>query len=69
MHKGSILPPFLAHSFCNLMGLPPLHWALLEFPERKLSLWGTYLAGIATFIYAFWRWTEPALYGGSLWWW
>jgi prenyl protein peptidase len=51
------------------MGLPPLHWALLEFPERKVSLWGTYLAGIATFIYGFWRWTEPALYGGSLWWW
>ncbi|KAI5479216.1 hypothetical protein MNV49_003910 [Pseudohyphozyma bogoriensis] len=68
MRTGSILPAFFVHSFCNAMGLPPLGWALYAFPQKKLSLWGSYVAGIAGFIYGFWRWTEPAFFGGSLYW-
>ncbi|GAA5971045.1 hypothetical protein JCM3765_006382 [Sporobolomyces pararoseus] len=68
LRTASIIPPVLAHSFCNAMGLPPLGWALQVHPERKLSLWTTYLAGIGGFIYGFWRWTEPSLFGGSLYW-
>lgn len=33
---GSVIPPFLAHSFCNLMGLPPLAGALRQWPDKKL---------------------------------
>lgn len=28
------------------------------------ALYGAYLAGIGTFIYGFWRWTDPALLFG-----
>ncbi|POY75739.1 hypothetical protein BMF94_1149 [Rhodotorula taiwanensis] len=65
LRTGSTIPPFLAHVFCNVMGIPPLGWALHVWPEKKTALYGTYLAGIATFIYGFWRWTEPALLFGS----
>lgn len=34
-HPGSILPPFLAHVFCNIMGIPPLGWALQVWPDKK----------------------------------
>jgi len=33
---GSVMPPFLAHVFCNIMGVPQLAWALKVWPERKL---------------------------------
>lgn len=68
IRTGSVIPAFLVHSFCNSMGLPPLAWALHVYPEYKTSLWGSYIVGIAGFIYGFWRWTEPAYFGGSLFW-
>ncbi|KAM0787853.1 hypothetical protein ACM66B_003906 [Microbotryomycetes sp. NB124-2] len=68
MRTGSVIPPVLSHTFCNVMGLPPLAWALREFPDRKVSLWCTYAAGIATFCFGLWRWTEPSLFGGSVFW-
>ncbi|BGP40075.1 CAAX prenyl protease [Rhodotorula kratochvilovae] len=68
LRTGSILPPVLVHAFCNAIGTPLLGWGLKVYPEKKLSLWGSYLAGIGTFIYGFWRWTDPALFGGSTYW-
>ncbi|GAA5914773.1 CAAX prenyl protease [Sporobolomyces salmoneus] len=68
LRTGSIIPPVLVHSFCNAMGLPPLGWALQVYPERKISLWTTYFLGIGGFVYGLWRWTEPALFGGSVYW-
>ncbi|GAA6059270.1 hypothetical protein JCM10212_006663 [Sporobolomyces blumeae] len=68
LQTGSIVPPFLAHSFCNMMGLPPLGWALRAHPDKKISLWTTYVAGIATFVFGFARWTRPELWGGSAYW-
>ncbi|KWU41772.1 Abi-domain-containing protein, partial [Rhodotorula sp. JG-1b] len=35
LRTGSIVPPFLAHVFCNIMGIPPLGWALQVWPEKK----------------------------------
>ncbi|GAA5986793.1 hypothetical protein JCM11641_004793 [Rhodosporidiobolus odoratus] len=74
LRTGSVIPPFLAHSLCNILGLPPLGWALQVWPDKKLcvflpsALYGSYLAGIATFSYGLWRWTDPVLFGGSLYW-
>ncbi|GAA5882712.1 hypothetical protein JCM3774_004528 [Rhodotorula dairenensis] len=65
LRTGSVVPPFFAHVFCNIMGIPPLGWALHVWPEKKHSLYASYLAGIATFIYGFWRWTDPTLLFGS----
>ncbi|GAA5989428.1 hypothetical protein JCM10908_000470 [Rhodotorula pacifica] len=64
LRTGSIVPPFLAHVFCNIVGIPPLGWALHVWPEKKKSLYMSYLLGISTFIYSFWRWTNPALLFG-----
>jgi len=36
--------------------------------RRPAALWASYLSGIGTFIYGFWRWTEPTLFGGSVYW-
>ncbi|BGP24655.1 prenyl protein peptidase [Rhodotorula toruloides] len=63
LRTGSIIPPFLAHAFCNAMGVPPLGWALRVWPEKKLAIIASYSLGIATFVYNFNRWTEPALFG------
>ncbi|GAA6015398.1 hypothetical protein JCM10207_008973 [Rhodosporidiobolus poonsookiae] len=68
LRTGSLLPPFLAHALCNALGLPPVGWALQVYPEKKLSILASYAAGIAAFSYGLWRWTEPALYGGSMYW-
>ncbi|KAK4053236.1 CAAX prenyl protease [Microbotryomycetes sp. JL221] len=68
LRTGSIVPPLLSHTFCNVMGLPPLAWALRAFPERQISLWTSYVVGMGTFTFGLWRWTEPGLYGGSLLW-
>ncbi|GAA5916723.1 hypothetical protein JCM6882_005788 [Rhodosporidiobolus microsporus] len=68
LRTGSLLPPFLAHALCNMLGLPSLGWALHYFPEKKISIYASYLAGIATFSYGLFRWTDPALFGGSLFW-
>ncbi|GAA5840770.1 hypothetical protein JCM11251_001693 [Rhodosporidiobolus azoricus] len=68
LRTGSILPPFLAHALCNMLGLPPLGWALHSFPEKKTSIYASYLSGIALFSYGLFRWTDPASFGGSLYW-
>ncbi|BGP16181.1 hypothetical protein JCM10213_001397 [Rhodosporidiobolus nylandii] len=68
LRTGSVLPPFLAHSLCNMLGLPPLGWALQVWPDKKLSLYGSYFAGIGAFSYGLFRCTEPALFGGNGYW-
>jgi len=68
LRTGSVLPPIIVHAFCNWMGLPPVVWALQVWPEKRASILGTYVAGIALFVYGLSPWTEPSLFGGSLYW-
>ncbi|GAA5821465.1 hypothetical protein JCM3770_000913 [Rhodotorula araucariae] len=68
LRTGSVLAPCLAHAFCNAIGIPMLGWALKSWPDKKLSLWSSYAAGVGAFAYGFWRWTDPALFGGSAYW-
>ncbi|GAA6055966.1 hypothetical protein NBRC10513_004975 [Rhodotorula toruloides] len=67
LRTGSIIPPFLAHAFCNAMGVPPVGWALKVWPEKKAAILLSYALGITSFIYHFNRcWTDPSLFGVGL---
>jgi len=68
LRTNSILAPILCHSFCNMLGFPNPAAAIEEHPKRKVPIIAAYLAGIATFSHFLWKATEPALYGGSVFW-
>ena len=40
IRTGSLFPPLVAHSFCNVMGLPQITAEMKQWPRRK---YGTYL--------------------------
>ncbi|BGP32082.1 CAAX prenyl protease [Rhodotorula toruloides] len=63
LRTGSIIPPFLAHAFCNALGVPPVGWALKVWPEKRAAILLSYTLGITTFIYNLDRWTDPSLFG------
>ena len=74
LRTGNLWGCFLAHSFCNLMGLPDISFCFgptgqLGFlqPERALLLL-VYAVGIAAFSTLLFTLTEPELYGGSWFW-
>ncbi|KAK0522775.1 CAAX prenyl protease [Tilletia horrida] len=68
LRTNSVLAPFICHSFCNMKGLPNPAGAIERHPKRKAVIIASYLAGIATFSFSLWRWTDPSLYGGSVFW-
>ncbi|CAD6884878.1 unnamed protein product [Tilletia controversa] len=68
LRTNSIIAPIICHSFCNMMGFPNPVGAIERHPKHKAAIVGSYLVGIATFTYSLWRATEPALYGGSVFW-
>lgn len=73
LRTGSIVPPILSHVFCNLMGFPDLMGALQEAdaqgkPGQKIVIGASYVMGIVAFSKTLWRFTEPGLFGGSIFW-
>jgi len=60
IRTGSIFPPIIAHSFCNVMGLPQIGTELKQWPQRKYAIIAAYLIGIASFIYCLGPWTYSA---------
>ncbi|KAE8212470.1 hypothetical protein CF327_g3897 [Tilletia walkeri] len=68
LRTNSIISAVLCHSFCNMMGFPNPAGAIQRHPRYKTAIVGSYLVGIATFAYSLWKVTEPALYGGSVFW-
>ncbi|EIW65728.1 hypothetical protein TREMEDRAFT_15682, partial [Tremella mesenterica DSM 1558] len=49
IRTGSILPPLASHIFCNIMSIYLPTTAVERHPKRKLSIWTSYLIGIAGF--------------------
>jgi len=68
LRTGSVLPPILAHIFCNIMGFPDVVGAIQRYPRRKYPIIAAYILGIAGYAVGTWRLTDPALYGGSVFW-
>jgi prenyl protein peptidase len=67
MRTAHLAPIVLAHSWCNLTGLPSL-----SFLDRRQETWkhryavaATYVAGIAVFILSIGPATDPARYGNT----
>ena len=66
-------PCFLAHSFCNYMGLPNLGFytgtgQLGFLRPRRQEILVVYITGIVVFSICLFRVTEPSIYGGSWLW-
>ena len=43
IRTGSLFPPLMAHSFCNMMGLPQIGTELRRWPRRKFGMWSLVL--------------------------
>lgn len=60
VRTGHLVSPVLAHSACNLLGLPPID-ALFTHP-RPYSMFTLYLIGLATFVLFLFPFTDPTLF-------
>lgn len=60
VRSGHLLSPVLAHSYCNILGLPPL--GDISSHSHPRLLFTTYLIGLATFILALFPMTSSSLY-------
>ncbi|KIM83543.1 hypothetical protein PILCRDRAFT_819168 [Piloderma croceum F 1598] len=60
IRTGSLFPPLVAHSFCNVIGLPQITAEMKRWPRRKYAIIATYLVGIGSFIYTLGPWTYSA---------
>ncbi|KZT70020.1 hypothetical protein DAEQUDRAFT_737747 [Daedalea quercina L-15889] len=58
MRTGSLIPPVIAHIFCNIMGLPQYSAQVAMFPHRRKVIRMAYLLGIAGYIVTMNRWTS-----------
>ncbi|WWC85624.1 uncharacterized protein L201_000489 [Kwoniella dendrophila CBS 6074] len=55
LRTGSVLPPLTSHIFCNVMGIYLPSTAIARQPKRRYLIWGSYLAGIAGFVWGLTR--------------
>jgi prenyl protein peptidase len=53
IRTGSIFPPIIAHSFCNVMGLPQIGTELKQWPQRKYSAYPSVHVSPGHFLIAF----------------
>ncbi|KAJ1306143.1 hypothetical protein OPQ81_010854 [Rhizoctonia solani] len=58
LRTGSVITPTLAHTFCNIMGMPTIKDDVRQHPNRKLLIWLTHIAGIVGFGFALGPWTR-----------
>ncbi|MBW0533758.1 hypothetical protein O181_073473 [Austropuccinia psidii MF-1] len=69
LRTGSLLGATLCHSFCNMMGLPPLLQSFSRYPQKRLTITIHYLIGVITFGYLVARWaSNPSLFPKSDFW-
>nr|GAT47093.1 predicted protein [Mycena chlorophos] len=57
LRSGSIVPPLVAHVFCNIMGVPQLGAEVQQMPQYKTSIYAAYLLGIGAFGWTIRSWT------------
>ncbi|CUA71660.1 putative CAAX prenyl protease 2 [Rhizoctonia solani] len=58
LRTGSVITPTLAHTFCNIMGMPTIQDDIRQHPNRKLLIWLTHIVGIVAFGFALGPWTR-----------
>ncbi|KAJ6616346.1 hypothetical protein B0H10DRAFT_2037625 [Mycena sp. CBHHK59/15] len=66
LRTSSLAPPFTAHVFCNIMGVPQMSSEIAIHPERKSAIITAYVLGIVLFFGTLWPWTSVE--GGGLYW-
>ncbi|KAI9266447.1 hypothetical protein BDA99DRAFT_505672 [Phascolomyces articulosus] len=68
LRLGSIWPPILCHSFCNVMGFPDISDIQLQAPMKRAVIMCSFVLGIILFCWFLYPFTDPANVGGSLYW-
>ncbi|KAJ7195652.1 hypothetical protein GGX14DRAFT_575443 [Mycena pura] len=68
LRTSSLVPPLIAHIFCNTMGLPQPGVELKRFPAHKKSIITAYVLGILLFAGTLVPWTEVPARMASLYW-
>jgi len=59
IRTGHLISPFITHSFCNIMGLPPFDTILEHQFPHWIALW--YIVGLVAFIALLFPLTQPDL--------
>ncbi|KAL7312409.1 CAAX prenyl protease [Mucor circinelloides] len=68
IRMGSLWPPVLCHSFCNLMGFPDFSGHHHRSTFQKVVIYSCFPLGIVLFVYYFDQLTLPSSVGGSMYW-
>ncbi|KIS65833.1 CAAX prenyl protease [Mycosarcoma maydis] len=68
LRSASVVAPFGAHVWCNLMGLPDPVGAEQRHAKSKWLIWSVHAIGIVLFAKCLFPLTSSAVFGGSLYW-
>ena len=60
VRSGHLVSPVLAHSYCNMLGLPPLD--AIPSHSRPRSMFALYVVGLVTFVLLLFPMTSPELF-------
>jgi len=64
LRTGNVIAPILAHSFCNIMQVPPFH--LIKQRDDKIVCWSLYALGVLSFLLLAPYLIDPTTYN-SIW--
>lgn len=68
LRTGHFVAPFIAHAFCNHMGLPDVQELLSQSENRKKLLIKLYFAGLIGWILLLAVATTPSWYANNIYW-
>ncbi|CAG8488284.1 10173_t:CDS:2, partial [Ambispora leptoticha] len=65
LRTGNMLPLFLCHSFCNMMGFPSVNFKGMS-AGRRYTIYAAFLIGIFGFFFYLWDLTEPRYFDATI---
>ncbi|KAL0084631.1 hypothetical protein J3Q64DRAFT_1099305 [Phycomyces blakesleeanus] len=68
VRTGSVWPPFLCHSFCNMMGFPNVEGISYQKKWEQIVIWANYIVGVILFYNLIYYLTPSASQSGSIYW-
>ncbi|KAI9489545.1 hypothetical protein BDB00DRAFT_607547 [Zychaea mexicana] len=68
LRLGSIWPPIVCHTFCNIMGFPDISEIQLQAPAKRAVIMCSFVMGAFLFYWLLYSFTDPLSADGSLYW-
>lgn len=68
LRTGHFVAPFIAHAFCNHMGLPDIQEVFNQTEERKKLLIKLFIVGLVGWIFLLPILTTPSWYSNNIFW-